>query len=78
MEADYINATTIPGDNTFDAIYSSITYEGHQFLESVRKDENWRKTKEVCGKVGNFTLQAIKTVAEGVATAAINKYLGLS
>lgn len=77
MEAGFINAATIPGDDTFDALYASITYEGHQFLESVRKEENWKKTKEVCGKIGSFTLKSIKSVAEGVATAAIKNYFGL-
>jgi hypothetical protein len=76
IEADFIDADTIPGDNAFNALYSSITYEGHQFLEGIRKEENWKQTKSICGKVGNFALQSIMSVAEGVTTAAINKHFG--
>ena len=52
-----------------------ITYEGHEFLEKIKADATWEKTKSIAGKVGNFGLQMVAKIAEGVATAAINKQL---
>ena len=46
---------------------SNITYRGHQFLESVRPETIWQKTKTVASKVGVHTLEFIESVARDVA-----------
>lgn len=46
---------------------SNITYRGHQFLESVRPETIWQKTKTVASKVGVHTLEFIESVAREVA-----------
>lgn len=53
-----------------------LTPEGHEFLSNVRKDENWSKTKNIAEKVGSFSLDALKTIASSVTSAALNHYLG--
>ncbi len=53
-----------------------LTPSGHDFLNDIRTEENWHKTKEVAQKVGTFSLDALKSIASGVTTAAINRYLG--
>lgn len=40
-----------------------LTWEGHQFLETIRDEETWRNTKTTLGKVGSFTIDLIKKVA---------------
>lgn len=46
---------------------SNITYRGHQFLESVRPETIWEKTKTVASKVGVHTLEFIESVAREIA-----------
>lgn len=79
IEADFINAAPFDsGDSFCGALYSSITYDGHEFLEGIREHENWKKIKSISGKIGNASLSIIKAISEGVATATLSKYLGLS
>ncbi|MDK7187962.1 DUF2513 domain-containing protein [Facklamia hominis] len=52
-----------------------LTPEGHKFLSDVRSDTNWNKTKQIAEKAGIFTIDSLKTIAIGVATASIQKYL---
>lgn len=52
-----------------------ITYEGHEFLETIKPETVWKKTVGIAGKIGNFSLQMLAKISEGVATAFLNKYL---
>lgn len=52
--------------------------DGHEFLANVREDSNWNKIKGLSSSIGFASLKAISAIAEGVATAAINKQLGFS
>ena len=54
-----------------------LSPSGHSFLSNIRKDDNWEQTKNVAQKIGSFSLDALKSIASGVATAAINRHLGL-
>lgn len=54
-----------------------ITYAGHEFLNTIRANPTWEKTLTIAGKVGNFGLQMLAKIAEGVATAFIKQQLGL-
>lgn len=53
-----------------------LTPYGHDFLSNIRNQDNWAKTKEIGGKVGAFSLNMVAKIAEGVATAYLNKLLG--
>lgn len=48
-----------------------LTYPGHQFLADVRSDTTWNKTKKIAKNVGSESLHALKDIAVGVVTAAI-------
>lgn len=52
--------------------------DGHEFLSNIRDDNNWQKIKSVSSNIGFASLKIISAIAEGVATAAINKNLGFS
>ena len=54
-----------------------ITYTGHEFLETIRANPTWEKTLDIAGKVGNFGLQMLAKIADGVATAYLKQQLGL-
>lgn len=48
-----------------------ISPVGHAFLENIRNDNNWNKTKEIAFKVGSFSLNALKDIAVGVISTGI-------
>lgn len=60
--------------NSYDI--QDLSPTGHSFLSNIRKEDNWNKTKSTAQKIGSFSLDALKSIAEGVTTAAINKHLG--
>lgn len=73
-EAGYISAQPLYGDNkVLEVMVSSITWDGHQFLENVRDPKIWRETKSVTNKVASSSLSILSAVAEGL----IKKQLGL-
>ena len=55
-----------------------LTPAGHEFLANVREESNWKKIKGVSSSIGFASLKVVSAIAEGVATAAINKQLGFS
>lgn len=44
-----------------------ISWNGYQFLETVRPETVWDKTKSVISKVGNHSLSFIESVAHDVS-----------
>lgn len=55
-----------------------LTPAGHEFIANVREENNWKKIKSVSSSIGFASLKVVSAIAEGVATAAINKQLGFS
>ncbi len=63
-EADYINVNIFRGENRFSgAIYSSITFSGHQYLDTVRNPKIWSKIKE---KAGSLSFNIILKMSESL------------
>ena len=63
-EAGLIRAKIINADDgVCDCIYFGLSYEGHQFLDTVRDEKIWQNTKNVLSKVGSVSLDIIKSVA---------------
>lgn len=54
-----------------------LTYTGHQFLADIRSDNTWNETKTIAQNIGSESLHALKDIAIGVVTSAIQKKLGL-
>jgi hypothetical protein len=42
-----------------------ITWMGHEFIDSIRDPEIWRKTKEGAAKVGSWSLKLMGEMATG-------------
>lgn len=59
-----------------DFSFSDLTPEGHKFINDIRNEQNWKKTKSVAKSIGSFSIDALKSIASGVVTSAINKLLG--
>lgn len=74
-EAGFINATIPHYDNGYCILsIESLTYNGHQFLETIRDNKVWRKTKNICGKIGSFAIDVITKVASGVISDLIKSH----
>lgn len=55
-----------------------LTWAGQDYLAAVEDSTVWKRTKDTVARtVGSTTLAVIKSTAEGVATAAIGKAIGL-
>ncbi|MGK4018643.1 DUF2513 domain-containing protein [Weissella paramesenteroides] len=76
-EANYVNV--VYREPTYQPIVyvKSITYDGHQFLENIRNDKNWKKTKAVAKAAGNTSIKIISTIAEKVGAEIALNVLGL-
>ena len=49
---------------------------GHQFINDIRQDNNWSKTKEIAKSVGSFSLDVLKVISSKVITNLISNQLG--
>lgn len=54
-----------------------LSVSGHEFLENIRQDTNWNKTKEVAKSAGSTSIKIISNIASNLAVAYISKHLGL-
>lgn len=74
-EGEYIHA--YQGDYASNKIYSfgvsRLTWEGHEFLDSIRADTVWYKTKEVISSKGlPLVFEIVKSVSTNIISGAIN------
>lgn len=77
-EADFIHADILYASDCIDELLvSRITYDGYQFIESIRPETVWQKVKTVGSTVGSFSTNAISQIAVSVITSLINAQLGL-
>lgn len=63
QEAGLINATIIRGMNerTVHATIDSLTWEGNDFLDAVRSDGLWSKTKQrIATTIGSVSFDVVK------------------
>ena len=54
-----------------------MTYDGHEFLDTVRNPEVWRKTKEVSEQVGTGALDLLSQIAKGFLKTQIKRLTGV-
>ena len=54
-----------------------LSVSGHEFLENIRQDTNWNKTKEVAKSAGSTSIEILSNIASNLAVAYISKHLGL-
>lgn len=79
-DAGFIKATTVNIRGGYLPQVSRVfdlTYQGHQFLDEIRSDNVWNKTKETAKSIGSFSVNTLSTIATGVITSLAQKGLGL-
>ena len=58
-------------------IPQELTTHGHDFLDTIRDDVIWTKTKEIGNKSGAFTFDLLSEIAKGLIKTQIKKYTGV-
>lgn len=43
-----------------------LTWNGHQFIENIRNDNNWNKIKNIAKKAGSFSISLLAEIAAQV------------
>ena len=52
-----------------------LTFEGHEFLEDIKSDNTWNKTKAVAKNIGTFSIHALKEISVSVISELIKNNL---
>ena len=75
-EAGYIISVRNDNDDCIaDLDVYRITYDGYQFIETIRPEPVWEKVKSTGKHIGSFSIDVITQVATTVLTSMINGYL---
>lgn len=48
-----------------------MTYQGHEFLDTIREKTNWEKTKDIAKKAGTGSIKFLGEIAKEVVKAAV-------
>ena len=54
----------------------SITWEGYEFLETIRDPKIWKKTKITANEVGSFGIDIIKEISKGFIKTKLKHHTG--
>lgn len=54
-----------------------LTWQGHDFLDSVRNQETWAKTKKGALAAGGWTADILKDLAKGFIKKQIEEHTGV-
>ena len=65
------NINTTSNNRIFFCDINNITWEGHQFLNTIRPKSVWVATKKGAEKLGIMSIHALSTIAMKVAEAAV-------
>ncbi|HDR5353844.1 TPA: DUF2513 domain-containing protein [Bacillus thuringiensis] len=75
IEAGYLNgAYQFDGDEIYALGIASITFSGHEFLDTIRDSKVWAKTKTLTQKLTSVPINVLSAVAVKVT----KDYIGLS
>ena len=75
-EGGLINANIVNADDCiYTCIYSSLTYDGHQFLDNVRNNNIWNKTKSIAKELGCTSFRSLLSISEKIILAMIQSQL---
>ena len=57
--------------------FSRLTWSGHDFVDSVRDEEIWRKTRHGAAAAGAFSLELVRDLAKGFIKKKIADHTGI-
>jgi uncharacterized protein DUF2513 len=65
--------STSTAERIIEVIPFDLTWQGHQFLETVRDPELWRKTKAGARGIGSVGVDVLKDIAKGIIKKKIKQ-----
>jgi DNA-binding transcriptional ArsR family regulator len=78
IEAGLIDGNKKQGLSTVGNWYvRRLTWDGHEFLDTIRDPEIWRKTKEGASAAGNWSVGTLKEFGTALLKAKAQTVLGL-
>lgn len=76
-EAGFLSGISLGGINHFEWQPRRLTYKGHEFLDTVRDPEVWRRTKEGAEKAGVAGLGMLLELGKAYGKQLLKERLGL-
>ncbi|EJA0881225.1 DUF2513 domain-containing protein, partial [Listeria monocytogenes] len=77
-EANYIEFNDLIINSEINTLFvSKITWSGHQFLDNIRDDEVWKKTKKTVSKFSSVSVSLLSTISSNVLSQLIKNSLGV-
>ena len=73
-EAGFIEAYDLTTNDGYEWRPKRLTYEGHEFLDTVRDPEIWKTTKETAKKAGVASLKALFEIGKSIAKQKLIEY----
>lgn len=58
-------------------VVRGLTWQGHDFLDSVRDPEIWERTKKAAAGAGGFTVELLRDLAIGFLKTKIKEHTGI-
>lgn len=78
LEAGFLNGSRLDSLGELpDIRITSITWNGHQFLDNIRDDGVWKNTKSVLSKFSSASLSLIGNIASQIITAMVQNQIGI-
>jgi Hypothetical protein (DUF2513) len=75
VNAGYLDLTPTQFEGSFN--FKGLSWKGHDFLDSVRDEEVWRKTKQGALAAGGFTFELLADLAKGFVKEQIKLRTGI-
>jgi hypothetical protein len=76
-ETNLVTGNCFRGLSGNDWINLNLTWNGHEFLDTVRDPEVWKRTKEGAKSAGNFSIQFLLELGKAYAKHVAKERLGL-
>lgn len=74
FDARFIESgTDVRGSLGGDWYFHTITWEGRDFLDSVRQPQTWQKTKSAVSSAGGFSVSLLAEVAKAIIKGELQK-----
>lgn len=58
-------------------VFRRLTWSGHDFVDAVRDEEIWRKTREGALAAGGFSIDLVKDLAKGFIRKKVEQLTGV-
>lgn len=77
-ETEYLHATPTWMNNDLTRFSTGmLTWEGHQFLDTIRDNKVWSKTKSITSKFSSVSISTLQAVSGQVIAALIKNSLNI-